>query len=352
MIAVTGKEHTLAKLKVFDILSYYSSDYIRTRTILAALQQLDIELLLAVNTWTNFFRYLQTIAKLIKIRFQHNPDYYILGFRGHDIFWFVRLVTAGKCLIFDSLMSPYDALKNEKKAGKAGMLFSWFLYPIEKLILKYSNIILTDTNRHCEFFIDTFHVKPEKIKPVYVGASEEFNLIHHDREELQVLFYGSFLPLHGKNVILQAAHNLRDKPIHFTLIGGNITEPLEQNITYIKWVEFDELCDRYIADADLFLGGPFGGTKQARRVITGKTFQGLAMAKTTVIGRIDEPVGFKDKINCLLIEQNNPDQLTSAILWAYLNRDKLSEIGLNGQKLYHDKFSIKKIADQLSEIIT
>ena len=51
---------------------------------------------------TTYFR----TTKLINIRIRHNPDYYILGFREHEIFWIVRLLTARKYLIFDSLISP------------------------------------------------------------------------------------------------------------------------------------------------------------------------------------------------------------------------------------------------------
>ncbi|MEK8018086.1 MAG: glycosyltransferase, partial [Candidatus Parabeggiatoa sp.] len=262
------------------------------------------------------------------------------------------------------LMSPYDALKNENKAGKIGDLISPFLYPIEKYILKYSDLILTDTQLNREFFINTFYVNHNKIKAIYVGANEDLNFYDNkinNKDNLQVIFYGSFLPLHGMDVILQAIHRLRDKPIHFTLIGGkgNSLKQFEktkkalglQRITHIKWVEFSELCRRYIAKTDIFLGGPFGGTGQAQRVITGKTFQGLAMAKATIIGKIKEPVGFKDKVNCLMVEQNNSEQLANAILWAYEHRDKLENIGQHGWHLYQNKFSVTHIAKTLNEIL-
>jgi len=110
------------------------------------------------------------------------------------------------------------------------------------------------------------------------------------------------------------------------------------NVEHKPWVEYEELPD-YIRRSDLCLGGPFAGTPQAQKVITGKAYQFLSIAKPTIIGAIDEEVGFVDKRNCLLIKQGSTDELVANILWAYENQDKLAKIGKSGQDLYKKKFS-------------
>ena len=66
----------------------------------------------------------------------------------------------------------------------------------------------------------------EKIHSIPVGADENVfeplasNIEYTITEEFKVLFYGSFLPLHGVDIILNAALMLKEYNIVFTLIGG------------------------------------------------------------------------------------------------------------------------------------
>ena len=107
-----------------------------------------------------------------------------------------------------------------------------------------------------------------------------------------------------------------------------------------------------IARADLCLGGPFGNTDQAQRVITGKTFQFLAMEKPVVIGRIKDNAGFEDRRNCLLVSQGDGEELARVILWCLENRDRLGDIGRNGRLLYDRLFSTECITRQLQALFT
>jgi glycosyltransferase involved in cell wall biosynthesis len=350
------------------VLSYYSPQYIRTETLIKALQEIEgVELYQARNSSKGILRYFQTLWKLIMIRIFFNPQYYILGFRGYEIFWVVRLITLGKTLIYDHMMSPYDSLVNEHETIRKGGMLERAIYLYEKTILLASDLILTDTDLHRQYFHEVFDTPFQKIEAVPVGADEDvFRLVDSANTtigstQFEVLYYGSFLPLHGMDVILRAASILHDKPIYFTLIGGNrldlsefhhMIEKLDlKNVTHIDWVEFEEL-PRYIARANLGLGGPFGKTGQAGRVITGKTFQFLAMAKPVIVGKYNgNGNGFEDKMNCLLVPRGNEEALAAAILWAFEHEEKLTQIGQLGHDLYWSRYSIKQISGKLKRIL-
>ena len=355
------------KIKVCYILSYRCPNYIRTKTLTGALKRMDnVVLFEAVNTTKGICRYAQTLILLLWIRIKKNPDYYILGFRGYEIFWIVRFITFGKVLIFDHMMSPYDSLVNEKKIVRNGGLFDRLICFYEKSILRHTDIILTDTDLHKTYFASQFAVNAEKIHSIPVGTDEDMFkpvpfISHGDKKDFfSVLFYGSFLPLHGIDIILAVAHLLRDKPISFTIIGGRgkalrdfneMKKRLDlNNIIHKKWVPYEELPD-VIQKADVCLGGPFGNTGQAHRVITGKTFQSLAMGKPVIVGKIEHDYGFRDKENCLLVSQGNKRNLAEAILWCSENQDKLPAIGNNGLELYRNNFSIDRIRKILQEIL-
>ena len=123
-----------------------------------------------------------------------------------------------------------------------------------------------------------------------------------------------------------------------------------ENVNHITWVPFDQLSG-IIHRADICLGGPFGNTGQAKRVITGKTFQSLAMAKPVIVGEIDYDYGFIDKENCLLAKQASEIELAGIIKWCLYNRDKLFFIGKNGRDLYLSNFSIECIKKHLQRFL-
>lgn len=355
-------------LKVCYVLSYRSPNYIRTITILHALSKIEnISVLKAINTSQSIFiRYWETLLKLIYVRFSGSPDFYILGLRGHEIFWPVRLITFGKPLIFDLMMSPYDSFVNERRICRKGGLIDRLFYWYERTLLHNSDLILTDTKIHKEYFTRLFDLPEKKIHAIPVSTDEPLFLKGKERDAqfepqnvFHVFFYGSFLPLHGVDIITEAAWILSDKPIHFALIGGermmlqNVSKGIKaakaKNISHHPWVEYEKLPG-WMEIADLCLGGPFGNTGQGRRVITGKTFQFLAMGKPVVVGEIDDDYGFKDKVNSIIVRQGSAEQLAKAILWAYENQDKLKEIGRKGQKLYKDCFSINMVEGKFREI--
>jgi glycosyltransferase involved in cell wall biosynthesis len=354
------------QLKVCHVVCYRDPEYVRTRNFRAAMGRMEnVVVYDATNTRRGWLRYFETITKTLTIRLRHNPDVYVLGFRGHEIFWFIRLIAVGKRMVFDEFMSPSDALLSEKKAGVAGRLLGYLTLPFEWMCLRFSGRCLTDTWLHEEFIATRFGIPREKIDVVYVGAGpsddrpkqQTVNENTTGTTRLSVLFYGTFLPLHGMDVVLRACKLLEDRPIEFRIIGGRgkplarflaLLEELKPgNVTHDTWVDFEDLQSTVIPNADLCLGGPFGGTPQARRVITGKTFQFLAQSKPTVVGRVSEPVNFVDRENCLLVDQASPESLAEAFEWSLANRERLPNIGKNGNQLFRDQFSIDALATQL-----
>jgi len=356
-------------MKVCYVLSYRSPNYIRTITILQALSRINnLSVCTAINTSRSiFFRYAETMVKLLFIRLHERPDYYILGFRGYEIFWPVRLLTIGKPLIFDHMMSPYDSIMNERQLCRNDGCFDKLIFAYENSLLHHADLILTDTTLHRDYIGKLFALPMDKIHAVPVSTDESVFFRRPDESSqietnsfFNILFYGSFLPLHGVDIILNAARILSDKPVRFTLIGGEGKRLLRfnemrkklnlKNVKHETRVGYDQL-PRWINQTDLCLGGPFGNTGQARRVITGKTFQFLSMSKPTVVGKIDADYGFVDQENALVVNQGNGQALAEAILWAYENQEKLPTIGRRGKELYENQFSIDRVKEAFEDIL-
>lgn len=383
----------MKQIKVCYILSYYDPSYIRTRSILNQLELIKkVQLYKAINTNKNFLRYFETLWKLLIIRFKYNPSIYILGFRGHELFLPVRLITLGKTLIFDEFNSPYLSFTEEKKDIRkndlTARIISYFLkikvlkqflfklgYYYERYILRKSDHVLTDTISHQKRFSKIFNIPNDKFTTLHVGTDE--NIFYprqikipkvYQQNKFNVFFYGNLIPLHGINIILEAAKiiNNTENSIQFTIVGGkgkkkqieNIENYINKykltNITYLKWLDFETELPIYMNQADLCLGGPFGISKQANHVITGKTYQFMSIGKPTIIGRNIETENLnllKHKKSALIIEKGNSSTLANTILWSFKNQDSLKEIAINGQNVYKKRFSTKVLSNVIQNII-
>lgn len=350
-------------VRVCYVLAYRDPDYIRTRSLLSALRTLpDIELVLVINKHRGLGRYLEVLGRLIRSRLTHDCDIFILGFRGHEIAWLLRWIVGRRPLVLDALMSPYLALLEERKAGRLGALFAKLWRPFEACALLRANLVLTDTPLHARCYADCFGVPAERVLALPVGAVwpeavMTTQSVRASGETLKVLFYGSFLPLHGWEIIVQAAARLRDLPLEFRFIGGTQRQASQlraacarygvDKFTHSSWVPFDTLITDEIPAADVCLGGPFGNTPQAQRVVTGKTSQCLAQGRATVVGKIDADYGFRDRQNCLLVQQGSPKSLADALRWAHVHREELPRIGESGRALYAERLSVDSIARDL-----
>ena len=358
-------------MKICYVLSYRVPDYIRTRTILRALRQIPgVNIYEAINTVTGIARYLETFRKTREIKKEYDPDIYILGFRGHEFYWPLRGLVGDKPIILDALMSPYASLSRERKFGIPGVAAASAWRILERGILNDADVVLTDTTPHLQFYQQEFLLPSGKLLALPVGAEEssadvhptQYNSPAKSEDEMSVLFYGSFLPLHGIDIIIEAASLLKGLPIRFDFVGGNDQQARKLKAkcadlgiiryTHKRWVSFDELINLIIPEADLCLGGPFGNTEQARKVITGKTSQCLALGKPTIIGKIDEDFVLVDLQNCLLVPQGNPQALAQAIQWAFDKRHQLSTIGEQGRSIYSERLSVNVIRQLLSQTLS
>lgn len=352
------------------VLCYRDPNYVRTQNLITALKQSDqINLRVIRNKHRSVLRYPEVIIKAVVSRFKNPSDTYFIGFRGHEIFWFIYPFIASKKIIFDEFICTYDWFTKENSIIKTNSFTGILLLKLMRAIVTRADIVLSDTKLHAGRIQQVYGLPSGKSQFIYVGTDERVfypRKKSKDTRKFNVFFYGNMLPLHGINTILSAVQIIKKEKldtIHFTLVGGKGNKTMEQKIktfidthelqsiiTHIPWVQYDQLPE-YINAAQLTLGGPFGNTPQAQKVITGKTYQFLAMSAPVVIGKIDEDVGLQNMQNCLLVNQGSSEDLADAVIWAYENQSELAHIGERGRELFEEKFSIKQNSKKLESIV-
>jgi glycosyltransferase involved in cell wall biosynthesis len=341
-------------------------EYVRNDVILRALKnRYQVTEITDSRPGSLMARSFRLFPRLISNLTRNHYDFIYVGFYGYLLMPLIRRLTNSP-IIFDAFVSNYDTLCFDRQQYAPNSLMGRVAFQLDRLAYVSADIILLDTATHQEYLAKTFNLSPQKLDYLYVSCNESMfypRPVNGKKVEdtFRVLFYSSYLPLHGVNYVIEAAKLLEEHPdIQFRLIGRGMTyNAMRQLAQQIKVdnVEFvDPVLYRQlpleIAQADLCLAGPFGDTAKAKRVIPTKLFQFLAMARPTIAG--DAPANrelIRDRHHALLSPTCDAEQLASAIYEVKNNKTLYQTLKSNGYECYKYQASEKVIREKFYGIV-
>ena len=261
-------------------------------------------------------------------------------------------------LIFDPLASRFETKIVDWRWRPEGSLAGWWNKSIDRWAFRLSDLIIADTRAHKDYYCRLFGLDPRKVVVIPVGFDDRVfarGLAGQGAEPREgkslftALFFGSFLPLHGAETIIEAARLVReaDKFIRFLLIGSGQTLPRIrkraadsglENVSFVGWLDQAALAGRIAAEADLCLG-IFGRTEKAGRVVPHKIFQSIALGKPVVTARtpaVEE--FFSHGKDIFLCPRDDPRSLAEAVLRLKGDPGLREGIARRGRELAWAKF--------------
>lgn len=340
------------KLCYFGI---YNPSYSRNRVIIKGLKKNGVHIVECnVYSSTSYLprvmKYASKFVRLIKKHVELDYDAMIIGHPGQHVVPVVRALTK-KPRFLNALVGDHEVfLEREPAKGRSFKAKAFYL--LDKKSFEWADFILTDTNQHINYFRHTLGLERNKFLRVFVGADDEvFRPISVEKYDnnFTVMFWGTFIPLHGVQHIIKAAKLLEVyEDIKFEIIGSGHTfdsvkklhERLKiTNLTFhTQWIPYQKLPN-YIAEADVCLG-IFAGTPQAMRVVPNKAYEALAMRKPLLTG--DSP-GVREVLtnakNCILCQMANPEAIAESILLLRNDEKLRKKIAKNGYALFKEKLT-------------
>lgn len=193
-------------------------------------------------------------------------------------------------LVLDPLISAYEKEVYEREkwlpeSRKAEQRRRW-----EENLFATGDVVVADTAEHGGFFHSKLGVASEKLEVLVVGAEEGLftpQPLPPLEPPFELLFYGSFLELHGVDVIIEAARKVKHPATRWVLLGdGDFREKAQTlaadcpNVVFEPWIPYEALPDR-IARAHVLLG-VFGATVLTGLVIPNKMFQAMAVGRPVI----------------------------------------------------------------------
>jgi len=279
---------------------------------------------------------------------------------------FLSLVTSKK-VVFDPLASRFETKITDWRRNPENSPQAWWNYKIDLWAFKFSDLILADTQTHKNYYCQKYGVRAQKVAVLPVGYDDSVfvpscaSVIKEKKDRFEVFFFGSFLPLHGVDVVVEAANIIRkeDPSVQFQLIGSGQTLPKVKSLASelgLDTIEFESwlpqsLLIQKIALADICLG-IFGKTEKARRVVPHKIFQAMGMKKPVITARtlaVEE--FFSHRENIFLCEDPEPESLARAILELKKDASLRDKIAREGHELVREKYCPAALGRRFKEIL-
>ncbi|MFV2043851.1 MAG: glycosyltransferase [Anaerolineales bacterium] len=327
----------------------------------------------ASGGWAKPAFWARALRAYLRLFWQHRHvkayDVMIVGYPGQFDVFLARLLSwwRRRPLVWDIFMSIY-LIALERGVDRRSRMTVRLIRYVEKIASQLPELLILDTDQYLSWFASVHGVSADKFRIVPTGADDRIfspTSIHNDADRVfRVIYYGTFIPNHGVEYIIEAARILADEgSIQFELIGRgpdrNMAQVLAEqyrlsSVAFTDWLEKTELVSR-VARADVCLGS-FGVTPQSLMTVQNKIYEGMAMAKAVITG--DSPAVrqvLQDGKHVYLCERANPQALAKAITALRDDPALRRRLAKNGHRMFEEGFDLahngKRLAAHLRETL-
>lgn len=276
--------------------------------------------------------------------------------------WLPRRFWPGK-VIADAFISIHETLVHDRKVLKKESLLARAIFALEKRAYHYADAIITDTPQNAIFLQTTFGLPAEKLTAIPLSTNEIAYqpAPYSANENCRILFIGTMIPLHGVNVIIQAAALLATQEnLHFRLIGdGQVSPDVElatRNLPNIEWErawQSPEQLAEEIRNADICLG-IFGKGDKAQRVCPLKIYAYATVGRAIITGEtawLTEAIAGLPQAPFAAVPVNDAAALAAKIIQLAKAPMLRANLAANSRQFYENQLSNQVALKQLVQVI-
>jgi glycosyltransferase involved in cell wall biosynthesis len=268
-------------------------------------------------------------------------DVAIVGYPGHFDLPVARLLTRGRPLVFNPLVSLHETLVEDRARFAAGSSAARVLRGLDRFALRRADLVVADTEQSARSLATLGGLPAERVAVCFVGAEERvFTPGWRAPETFHALFVGKLIPLHGLETILASARLAPETT--FRIVGSGQLDALLRdrppNVEWIDWLEYEQL-PAALHGAGCALG-IFGTSGKASRVIPNKAFQALACGVPLVTA--DTPAArelLADGDSALLVPPGDPEALADALRRVMTDPELAQRLAAGGHAAYREHAS-------------
>jgi glycosyltransferase involved in cell wall biosynthesis len=287
------------------------------------------------------------------------PPIVLVGFGGQlDV-----LVASWICrprvgLVFAPLVSLSETLVEDRRLFAPSGLRGRLVATLDRRTLATADLVLADTAAHAEYLVE-LGAPADRVAVWYLGVESEFVTPRERRGGTgRVLYYGSFLPLHGVQTIIEAAARLGTHG-EVVMLGSGPERAAARayaaarriSIAWRDPVPLGSLPDE-IAAADVVLG-VFGSSRKAAMVVPNKVWQAAAMGAPVVTR--DGPAireVLRPGHDCVVCPPADPGALAQAVRRVLARPDEAARLGRAARAHVLEHYGPGQQAHRLVELLS
>ncbi len=276
-----------------------------------------------------------------------------------------------KKIICEFYISQYDTYVNDKKRVDKDSKQALKLKKFDQNLIDLSTDVIFLNNSEKDYYLDVIDRTYTKTKIHLIPLATEskqvslLNYANTNSNKLVLCWWGSYIPLHGLDKIIEAAKYLKNENIEFefflfgtadkkSLIFQKQIDDLELNnmVKIDNTKSFsDKSLDKFLVENCDIAFGNFGDSRKAKVVMVNKAVESISM-KIPVISQKTEALNefFTDNKD-IYFSNAEPKDIAETILKIAANKVKINEVANNGFLLYQKRFSKDAYINDISKIL-
>ena len=285
----------------------------------------------------------------------HRPDLLLVLYPGHVTVRWARSVFRGP-IVLDLFLSAYDTVVEDRKMLRPASPWAWLLKRLDRRACQAASLVLVDTGQHADHLAELLGYPRERMEWVPVSDPEELpRKVHYpgltSGDRLEVLFFGTGVPLHGLSTLLDAVDRCRN--LRLTLIGGGSEDRARAQAMGVDKVRLlDTFVPHGVVRGHLehthLVAGIFGDSDKARRVIPLKVMLALSVGRPVVTA--DTPAVhelLRPGMDCLVVPPGDIEALAKLLQGLADDRGPLPALADAARHAYERTFSLTRTGSRL-----
>jgi glycosyltransferase involved in cell wall biosynthesis len=293
-------------------------------------------------------------AKVAEVR----PHAVLVPYPGHGLVRTIKERVAAP-VAFDMFLSAYDTVVEDRKIVRPGSLIANHLQRMDTKACSAADLVVLDTPENAAYVQSLTGLPADRFAWLPVHDPDAAPHVEPWQAPgdgvLQLLFFGTGVPLHGLKTLIAAVAQV--DTVHLTLVGGAEDERrfakqvLGERVT-VGPTFVDNARLRELLDASHLVAGVFGESNKTQRVVPFKLVHALAAGRPVITADTPAVARWLDGSGVVFTaEAADSGDLAARLRELSGNLDQLAASASMARGVYNRHFGTQQLAERWREVL-